>query len=130
VSEDKGGEVEDKKGYKKLLVWNKAHEFVLLVYKKTSDFPKSELYGLTSQLRRAALSVAANIVEGQASASKKEFLNFLNMANRSLVETEYLLEVAEQLGYLSCEVYQELEAVRKEAGFLLNGIIRSLRNRL
>jgi len=70
------------------------------VYKATAQFPKEELYGVTSQIRRSALSVALNIVEGHASNSKKEFMSFLNIANRSLVETEYLLEVAQELGYL------------------------------
>ena len=118
------------KGYKKLKVWSKANEFVVLVYKHTKDFPKSEEYGLVSQLRRAALSIPTNIVEGQASTSKKEFLNFLNIANRSLVETEYLLEVAVELQYLSKEKYNELDKLRYEIGILLNGLARSIRTRL
>lgn len=118
------------KGYEKLEVWKKAHKFVILVYKYTKDFPKSEEYSLTSQLRRAVLSIATNIVEGQANMSKKEFLNFLNMANRSLVETEYLLTVASELGYLVKDKYNELDKLRYETGILLNGLIRSIRIRL
>ena len=118
------------KGYKKLEVWKKAHEFVLLTYKYTKEFPKFELFGLTSQIRRAVVSITANIVEGQASNSKRDFLNFLNMANRSLVETEYLLETALDLMYLSKDKFEQLESIRVSVGNLLNGLIRSLRNKL
>ena len=118
------------KGYKKLEVWKKAHKFVILVYKYTKDFPKNEEYGLTSQLRRAVLSIPTNIVEGQASISKREFLNFLNIANRSLVETEYLLEVALELQYFSKDRYDELDKLRCEIGILLNSLIRSIRTKL
>ncbi|MBM3254540.1 MAG: four helix bundle protein [Candidatus Omnitrophica bacterium] len=120
----------EKKGYKRLEVWKRAHKLVILVYKYTRDFPKEEEYGLTSQLRRAALSVSANIVEGQASSSKREFLNFLNIANRSLVETEYLLEVAVELKYLSKERYDEMDNLRYEIGIFLNGLTRSIRTKL
>jgi len=118
------------KGYKKLEVWKKAHSFVTLLYKHSKDFPKNEEYGLTSQLRRATLSISTNIVEGQASTSKKEFLYFLNIANRSLVESEYLLEVACELKYLSKDKYDELEKLRYETGILLNGLSRSIRVKL
>jgi four helix bundle protein len=118
------------KGYKKLEVWKKAHEFVLLIYKHTKDFPKSELFGLNSQVRRSAVSIAANIVEGQASNSKKDFLNFLNIANRSLVETEYLLETALDLKYLAADKYEELESLRISVGNLLNGLMHSIRVKL
>jgi four helix bundle protein len=118
------------KGYKKLDTWKKAHQLVLMVYKLSDNFPSHESFGLTSQLRRAVLSVSVNIVEGHASVSKKEFLNFLNIANRSLVETEYLLEVAMELGYLSLEKYQETEIIRNDVGLLLNRLIRSIRDRL
>ncbi len=118
------------KGYKKLEVWKKTHKFVILVYENTRNFPTSEEYGITSQLRRSALSVPTNIVEGQASVSKRDFLNFLNMANRSLVEAEYLLEVALELKYISKDKYDLLEQLRYESGILLNGLIRSVRMRL
>ena len=118
------------KGYKKLEVWKKAHEFAISVYENTKDFPANEGYGLTSQLRRAGLSVPTNIVEGQASNSKRDFLSFLNIANRSLVEAEYLLEVAVELKYLSKEKYELLEQLRYESGILLNGLMRSIRIRL
>ena len=99
----------DKKGYKKLKIWEKAHKLAMEIYKISSKFPKEELYGLTSQIRRAAFSISLNIVEGHASNSKKDFLNFLNIANRSLVETEYLLEIVKELSFINNTEYQRLE---------------------
>ena len=118
------------KGYKRLHVWEKAHQFMLLIYKETSSFPKHELFGLTSQIRRAGVSVPANIVEGQASNSKRDFLNFLNIANRSLVEVEYLLEASLDLKYLAKEKFDKLETLRCETGNLLNGLMRSIKSKL
>ncbi|HNX68563.1 MAG TPA: four helix bundle protein [Candidatus Omnitrophota bacterium] len=118
------------KGYKKLRVWEKGNEYALAVYRFTKEFPREELYGITSQLRRAALSVALNIVEGQASVSKKDFLNFLNIANRSLVESEYLLEFSRDLTYLSDADYEILERSRRELGLLLMAFIRGVRSKL
>ena len=118
------------KGYKKLQVWAKANDYALAVYKATSKFPREELYGVISQLRRAALSVALNIVEGQASVSKKDFLNFLNIPNRSLVESEYLLEFSKDLAYLSDADYELLENIRREAGLLLAAFTRGVRSKL
>jgi four helix bundle protein len=125
-----GGYSVSEKGYKKLRVWEKANEFALAVYKVTNKFPREELYGITSQLRRAALSVALNIVEGQASVSKKDFLNFLNIANRSLVESEYLLEFSRDLMYLNDPDYEALEKKRYELGLLLAAFIRVIRSKL
>ncbi len=83
-----------------------------------------------TKIRRAVVSVAANIVEGQVSNSKRDFLNCLNMANKSLVETEYLLETTLDLTYLSKERYEQLEVLRIAVGNLLNGLIRSIRIKL
>lgn len=118
------------KGYKKLKVWEKANKYALAVYHAAQKFPREELYGITSQLRRAALSVALNIVEGQASVSKKDFLNFLNIANRSLVESEYLLEFARDLSYLKQHDYELLEEERRETALLLIAFIRGVRSKL
>lgn len=74
---------------------------------------------MTSQLRMAAFSVPINIVEGQASRSKREFISFLNIANRSLVETEYLLEVAQELSFMDLTDYEKLQAMRVKLGMLL-----------
>lgn len=119
--------MEEKKGYKKLKVWEKAHQLAMEIYKTTKIFPKEELYGLTSQIRRAAFSVPLNIVEGHASISKKEFLNFLNIANRSLVETEYLLEIVRELSFLNEPEYQRLEKIRSEVAVILNAFRKSIK---
>lgn len=119
----------DNKGYHKLIVWQKAHRLALEIYKITKDFPSEEKFGLVSQIRRSALSVPTNIVEGHSRDSKKSFLNFLDIANTSLVETEYHLEVAKDLGYLSEENYNKIEELRREVGALLNSFIRSLRKK-
>jgi len=115
------------KGYKKLKAWAKAHKFAIEVYKTSNKFPKEELYGLTSQIRRSAFSTPLNIVEGHASISKKEFLSFLNIANRSLVETEYLLEIVRELNFMGDTDYQRLEKMRSEVGIILNAFTKSIR---
>ena len=118
------------KGYKKLKIWEKAHELAIEIYKASRSFPKEEIYVLTSQIRRASFSVPLNIVEGHASNSKKEFLRFLNISNRSLVETEYLLEVILELGFISKEDYVRLDKIREETGYLLKAFSESLKARI
>jgi four helix bundle protein len=108
-----------KAGYKNLIVWQKADELAMAVYIKTRDFPKEEQYALTSQIRRSALSVPINIVEGYARDSKKEFKHFLSIALGSLAETEYILDFSMRLNYLPESDYQKLEALRQEVGNLL-----------
>ncbi len=105
--------------YKKLIVWQKADELAKSVYRAVKDFPKEEIYGLTSQLRRAALSVPTNIVEGYARKGKKELLRFLNTALGSLAETEYLLDFAFGLEYLDANKHKELQDLRQYTGNLL-----------
>ncbi|MDP9263604.1 MAG: four helix bundle protein [Acidobacteriota bacterium] len=86
--------------YKQLVVWQKAIELVLEVYRATQDFPKEEMYGLTSQLRRAAVSVPSNIAEGQGRSSTGEFKQFLGHAKGSLFELQTQAVIAQKLGYL------------------------------
>jgi len=117
----------NKKGYKKLIVWERAHQLAMEIYKMSQTFPREEMYGLTSQIRRAAFSVPLNIVEGHASNSKREFLSFLNIANRSLVETEYLLEIVRELNFLNGTDYQRLEEMRNEVGIMLNALTKSIK---
>lgn len=117
----------ENKGYKKLKVWEKAHKFAIEIYRLSNNFPREELYGLTSQIRRSAFSISLNIVEGHASSSKKEFLNFLNISNRALVETEYLLEVVKELNFINETEYQKLERMRSEVGIMLNAFTKSIR---
>lgn len=107
------------KGYKKLLVWQRSDELAYQVYITTRDFPKEELYGLSSQLRRAAVSIAANIAEGCGRQNKNELKQFINIALGSLAETEYLLEFSKRLKYLDDNTYLKLEELRNEIGKLL-----------
>ena len=86
--------------FKKLQVWEKAHALTLAVYKKTDNFPKSEMIGLTSQIRRAVVSIPTNIAEGCGRRSKKEFLYFLNIAFGSASELQYLIFLSSELNYL------------------------------
>lgn len=118
------------KGYRNLKVWEKAHKLAVEIYGVTKSFPKEELYGLTSQIRRASFSVALNIVEGHASNSKREFLSFLNIANRSLVETEYLIETTRDLGFLKEGDYEALELKRKEVAVMLMAFTKAVRSKL
>lgn len=85
--------------FRDLLVWRKAHEFVLAVYRLTDSFPAREIYGLTHQMRRAAISIPANIAEGFRKRSKADKVQFLNMAEGSVEESRYYLILAEDLGY-------------------------------
>lgn len=115
------------KGYHKLVIWQKGREFVKLVYQKTENFPKSERFGLQSQIRRATISFLLNIVEGQRRNSQKEFLRFLDVADASLVEVEACLEIALDLGFLSKNDYGELEDKRKELAIMMRAFIKGVR---
>jgi four helix bundle protein len=114
------------KGFHKLIVWQKAHQLVLLVYKFSESFPKSELFGLVSQLRRAAVSVPANIAEGYAAGGKGQFGRFLDIAQGSLAEVEYYLVLSRDLKYINEKQCDEAENLRGEVGFLLYRLIKSL----
>jgi four helix bundle protein len=116
-------------GFKKLLVWQEAHLFVLDIYKISRLFPKQELFGLMSQIQRAAVSVPANIAEGSARNSRKEFLQFLFIAQGSLSEVEYYLELVKDIEYISKQQYLVLEEKRYRIGKLLHGLIVSLKSR-
>lgn len=93
--------MEKTKSFEDLLVWKKAHEFVLLVYKITDNFPRHEIFGLTSQFRRAAVSIAANIAEGYKKKDYKNKLHFLNIAHASLEECRYYVILSKDLNYQS-----------------------------
>ena len=105
--------------YKDLKVWQKADELALEIHKITRAFPEDELYGLTSQIRHAGLSVPTNIVEGYARKSDKELARFINIAISSLAETEYLLDFSRRLDYLNNEHYRRISTLREEVGKLL-----------
>jgi four helix bundle protein len=113
--------------YKDLIAWRKAMALVTDVYRATQSFPRHELYGLTNQLRRAAVSVPSNIAEGQARFSRKEFHHFLSHARGSLVEIETQLTIAQNLGYLTADQTQPLFDKASELGKVLNGLIASIK---
>jgi len=114
------------KSFRDLIVWQKAHAFVLKVYSFSQSFPKYELYGLTSQLRRAAVSIPANIAEGFRKKSTNDKARFLNISEGSLEECRYYLILAKDLKYISNEQYQTLWNQSEEIGKLLNGYRTSI----
>ncbi|WP_447979753.1 four helix bundle protein [Candidatus Nitrospira bockiana] len=110
-------------------VWKNAHSMVLDTYRFADQFPETEKFRLTTQLCRAAVSVPANIVEGSARQSTKEYLHFLATARASLEETRYFVLLAKDLGYLQENDYDDLELKMATVSRLLNGLIRSLRKK-
>ncbi len=114
------------KSYKELETWQLAMKLVAEVYRVTKDFPKEEIYGLTNQVRRAAVSVPSNIAEGQGRNSTKEFLHYLSIARGSLFEVETQLEIARQLFYIRSEDAALIEQLIASVGRLINGLSRSL----
>ncbi len=115
------------KGYHKLLIWQKSRELVLLVYKYTEDFPKSEEFGLKGQIRRSVVSVVLTIVEGYRRSSRKEFLRFLDISSGSLAEVETAWELSLDLSFITHETYNEVEYKREEVGFLSEAFIKGLK---
>jgi four helix bundle protein len=116
--------------HEKLGVWGKSVEFVVDIYRATDGFPREEKFGLTSQLRRAAVSVPANIAEGAARKSRKEFLHFLSNAQGSASEVETELLIASRLGFLGDKEYGDLRAALDEIGRMLTGLSHHLSRRL
>ncbi len=132
--EDSGYEVEEEKAeygarnYRDLVAWQKAMDLVEIVYRLTQVFPKEEVYGLTSQARRAAVSVPANIAEGQGRKTPGDFGRFLAIAHGSLRELETHLLIAQRLHYLEEAQTRPAFALCEETGRLINGLLRSLRS--
>jgi four helix bundle protein len=116
------------KDFRKLNVWSKAHELTLAVYRATLNFPRQELYGITSQMRRASSSVAANIAEGYGRGGDGEFHHFLNTAGGSAVELEYFLLLAKDLGMLTSDVYNEQQKKIVEVQRMLSALLRTVAN--
>lgn len=112
-------------GFEDLLVWQKAHQLVLNVYKVTKKFPKEELYGLISQIRRSAVSVPANIAEGYRKRTKAEKQRYLTIAHGSLEETRYYLILSRDLGYLDSTLLSNLA---EEISKLLTLYYRKIEN--
>ena len=115
--------------HRKLTAFTLADALALAVYRTTKTFPDDEKFGLTSQMRRAAVSVAANIVEGAARESEAEFLRFLTVAFASLRELGYFLDLSRRLGYFDAEAAQALLGDYEEAARVLRGLIRSIDHR-
>jgi four helix bundle protein len=115
------------RSYRELLVWQKAKALAIRVYKETDQFPRSEIYGLTSQIRRAAVSVPSNIAEGQGRLTPGEFRHFLGQARGSLLEMEMQLAIACDLNYLQKHNLESLDHDAYEVLGLLNRLIESLR---
>lgn len=112
--------------YKDLVAWQKARELVREIYRHTEGFPSHEIYGLTSQLRRAAVSIPSNIAEGQGRLTVGEFKQFIGHAKGSVFELETQVLISCDLGYLSCEAAQELVNRVQEVGRILSGLLASL----
>jgi four helix bundle protein len=114
------------RSYKDLVAWQKSMDLVTATYRLTAIFPKDELFGLRSQLRRAAVSIPSNIAEGQGRLSEKEFRYFLGQARGSLMEVETQMQIADYLGYLSKEQTGDLLRACAEVGRILNGLLASV----
>jgi len=120
--------MEERKGYEKLEVWQRADRLVPNVYQLTKSFPKEEIYSITNQIRRAAVSVPTNIVEGWTRRSTKEYIQFLNTSLASCAELEYLLKLSARLGMTDQEtpVVNEAQVIIK----MLRSLIKSINEKL
>jgi four helix bundle protein len=112
--------------YERLTAWQICYELVLEIYRSTSTFPRHELYGLTSQARRAAFSAAANIAEGSAKRGSREFRRILDISIGSIAELAFILRLARDLTYLSDDSWNRLDELRRRAGFLTWRLYRSI----
>ena len=115
------------KDFRDLMVWEKSHQFVLGVYAATATFPREELYGLTSQLRRAVVSVPTNIAEGCGRGTDADFARFLQIAMGSACEAEYLLLLSRDLKYLADEGYHRANAAITEIKRMLSALMQTVR---
>jgi four helix bundle protein len=114
------------RNYQHLIVWQRAMDLVTDVYRATRAFPKEELYGLTGQIRRAAVSVPSNIAEGQGRGIGKEFCHYLRISNGSRQELETQLLISSRLGYAQPSIVDELLLRSAEVGRLLSGLMKSV----
>jgi four helix bundle protein len=112
--------------YTKIEAWKLADDFTVAVYQATQSFPREEIYGLTSQLRRASHSVPANIAEGSARESKKDYLHFLYVSRASLSEAQYFVHLSRRLGYLSDADAERLIGQTRQTFACLHGLIKAV----
>jgi four helix bundle protein len=122
--------VDTNTGYHKLIVYQKSKTLTVLVYKHTQNYPNLELHGLVSQMRRAAVSVPANIVEGYTKPTSKDFARFLDISLGSLAELEFYFELSLELKYLSQNQYNELSSLSLEINKLLRSFQKSIRTKV
>src|SRR5688572_10460639 len=115
------------KDFRQLKVWEKSHQVALAVYKSTAKFPREERYGLTSQIRRASMSIPTNIAEGCGRNTDADFARFLQMAMGSASETEYQLLLAHDLGFINKEQYDKLNIDVTEVKRMLASLLKTLR---
>ena len=113
--------------YTKLLVWKKGHELALLVYKQTEHFPKEERYGITSQIRRAAVSIPTNIAEGCGKLSQIDFARYLQNASGSAHEVEYLNFLSKELQFQRKEAWQQINTMTNEVKAMLISLIKKIK---
>jgi len=116
--------------FRDLIVWQKAHELVVAVYNATKLFPKEEVFALTSQVRRAAISIAANICEGYKKRTIPNQLNYINIAEGSLEEVKYYIILSKDLQYIDESAYEQLTNSADEVGRLINGYEKAISRRL
>lgn len=114
--------------YQDLVLWQKAMDLAGLIYKSTSHFPKEEIYGITSQLRRAGVSIASNIAEGRSRNTKGEFLQFLGISKGSLSELETQVLLSVRLNYLSVDQSEKILSLSTEVGKLITSFQLKLKN--
>jgi len=115
------------KDFRQLKVWEKSHQLALAIYKETKNFPKEELYGLTSQIHRASMSIPTNIAEGCGRNTDAEFARFLQIAMGSASETEYQLLLSHDLGFLNKGQYEKLNTDVTEIKRMLASLLKTLR---
>jgi four helix bundle protein len=114
--------------FRELLVWRRSQDLALEVYRSTTSFPKEERYGLTAQMRRAAISVSSNIAEGCGRQGDRELARFLQIARGSVRELECQLDLSSKLGYIESAVYTKLDSETQEISRMLNRLIHSFRS--
>lgn len=112
--------------YKELKIWQKGIELVVKVYEQTKSFPKEEQYGLTSQMRRCAVSIPSNIAEGWGRGSKNHLRQFINIARGSLLELETQVQIAGTLGFLNKQAFESLDDLIIEESKMINGFLKTL----
>ncbi|OHA95186.1 MAG: four helix bundle protein [Candidatus Zambryskibacteria bacterium RIFCSPHIGHO2_02_FULL_39_16] len=114
--------------YKDLVVWKKSIDLATLTYKLTDKFPREEIYGISSQLKRAAVSVASNIAEGSIRGSKKDFCHFLRIASGSIAELQTQIEICKHLPFGEKLDYNEIDGLSVEINKMIHGLINKLKS--